>query len=305
MPPLLRRCLDDVDPTAGFPLHPFGGVGCVALHPQRALHAGLRTLHRNFGEVGKDHDLLVGPLGAATNLESGCRELVVEVGQFDEQIGAFQGHSRLADEVVDQPPPHLPVGDENDLAAGAEAERLIGGGSEKRPRFVVGGELPKYDRAAANGAAVPHLGTAERVGLPGEVDGHPHPTGAGSLEAIAADAQANARGEGCAGIGVEVENLQPHATLVVEHADVAGGEFPGERRAMDRRRATVFIPIERPRAKRHRPEGRARTPRRGALEEGEMEGILVGPPPFLPFEKRDLGVDPPTLGKQASGEEDE
>ena len=36
-----------------------------------------------------------------------------------------------------------------------------------------------------------------------------------------------------------------------------------------------------------------------------MEGILVGPPPFLPFEKRDLGVDPPTLGKQASGEEDE
>ena len=157
---------------------------------------------------------------------------------------------------------------------------------------------------------MPHLGAAERVGLPGEVDRHPHPTGAGSLEAVAADAQADTRGEGGAGIGVEVEDLEPHATvvvatLVVEHAGVARGEPPGERSAMNRRRATVLIPIARPRAKRHRPEGLARTPRRAALEEGEMEGILVGPPSFLPFEERDLSVDPPTLGKQASGEENE
>ena len=91
MPPLPRRRLDDVDPAAGLPLHPLGSVGRAPFDPQGALDAGAGALDRDLRKVGENHQFLVGPFGAATNLEPGRGKLIVEVGQLDEEIGATEG----------------------------------------------------------------------------------------------------------------------------------------------------------------------------------------------------------------------
>ena len=199
----------------------------------------------------------------------------------------------------------LSVGNEDELAAGAEAEGRVGSRGEEGLRFRILAQLPKHDRPAANGAAVAHLRSAERVGLPGEVDRHPHPAAAGPLEAVAADPQADARGERRGRIGIKVENLESHAALVEENSGVAWRNPPGEERSADRPRAPVLVPIERPRSERHRIERRGFPPTCRALEEGEVERVLVGPAPLLPFQERELSVDASPLGEKAAGEEGE
>ena len=88
-------------------------------------------MDRHLRQIGEDDHLLVAAVRTAAHLQPHRRETLLKIRHLDEEIGALDRESLLADHVIEPKAVGPAVDDEHQLPLFAVADRGVGQASEE------------------------------------------------------------------------------------------------------------------------------------------------------------------------------